>query len=256
MFNVCSYFNGQIDEHFQYFWHFSWIKIGKEFHRRAKKRIFSSIEIDWIWIEIKMELRTAIFPLYIISKVLCTCPFSLKTLRPSLFGSLITICQAIGYTFFHLWMVNHDMSSDSAKNLIRQLIDSYNRYSGFCAFCFLVIASMRNQAKIVSVIRNIEVIDRIFEQKLDTPIDNRQWRRYEQMSIACITILKFHLIIFHFQQQCLSANLLLHRDDFVFWMAKLLDVHSRFRSILWILLINVPGWVFDFFSLHYRSYRM
>lgn len=137
-----------------------------------------------------MELRKAIFPLYVVSKVLCTCPFSLKTLRPSLFGSVVTACQAIGYTFFHLWMVNHDMSADSAKNLIRQLIDSYNRYSGFCAFCFLVTASMWNQAKIVSVIRDIEVIDRIFEQKLDTPIDNRIWRRYVQ--IAFITILNFN----------------------------------------------------------------
>lgn len=143
-------------------------------------------------IKIRMDVRKAIFPLYIVSKLLCTCPFSLKTLRPSLFGSVVTICQAIGYTFFHLWMVNHDMSTDSAKNLIRQLIDSYNRYSGFCAFCFLVITSMWNQAKIVSVIRNVEVIDQIFEKKLDTPIDNRTWRRYVQLTITFITILNFN----------------------------------------------------------------
>lgn len=127
----------------------------------------------------QMELRKAILPLYIVSKVLCTSPFSLKTLRPSFFGSVVTICQAIGYTIFHLFLVNRDMSTESSKNLVRQLIDSYNRYSGFCAFCFLVIASTWNQAKIVTVIQNIEDIDRILEQKLETPVDNRTWRRYE-----------------------------------------------------------------------------
>lgn len=124
-----------------------------------------------------MKIRKALFPLHIVSKILCTSPFSLQSLQPSKIGSVVAMCQAIGYSIFHLWMVNRDMSTDSTKNLV-QLIDSYNHYSGFCAFCLLVIASTVNQGKIVAAIQNIEYIDKIFEEKLNTYIDNRRWRRY------------------------------------------------------------------------------
>lgn len=142
-----------------------------------------------------MELRKAILPLYIVAKVLCTSPFSLKPLWPSFFGTIITICQAIGYTIFHLWMVNRDLTAESTKNLVRQLIDSYNRYSGFCAFLFLVVISTWNQAKIVKVIQNIEDVDRMLEQKLDTHIDNRFWRRYKLIPFS--SILSSHNSIFN-----------------------------------------------------------
>lgn len=150
-----------------------------------------------------MKLRKAFFPLYVVSKLLCICPFSLMSLQPSILGSIITICQTIGYAIFHLWsvllnqnkckthsfgkcnrlilifrLVKRDISEETAKNVVRQLIDSYNRYSGFCVFCFVVIASTANQRKIVTVIRNIEEVDIIFEEKLNTPIDNHRWRRY------------------------------------------------------------------------------
>lgn len=165
----------------------------------------------------QMELRKAILPLYIVSKVLCTSPFSLKSLRPSFFGSVVTICQAIGYTIFHLWMVNRDMSAESTKNLVRQLIDSYNHYSGFCAFCFLVITSTWNQAKIVTVIQNIEDIDRIFEQKLETSVDNRSWRRYELLQFIFILTLPNNLANkFLFQQKCFTADLFLHCNNIIF----------------------------------------
>lgn len=125
-----------------------------------------------------MKLRKALLPLHIVSKILCTSPFNIRTLQPSAIGSFVTICQAICYVIFHLWMVNRDMSTDPTKNLVRQLIDSYNRYSGFCAFCFLVITSTLYQEKMVTIIQNIEFIDKIFEENLNTNIDNRLWRRY------------------------------------------------------------------------------
>lgn len=125
-----------------------------------------------------MKLRKALLPLYIVSKILCINPLSLKYFRPSKFGTILTICQAVGYIVFHLWMVNRDMSTDLTKNLVRQLIDSYNRYSGFCAFCFLVVTSLFTQNKIVTVIKNIEDIDNILETKLNVPNANKAWRRY------------------------------------------------------------------------------
>lgn len=81
-------------------------------------------------------------------------------------------------------LVNSDMSEETAKNVVRQLIDSYNRYSGFCALCFIVITSTANQRKIVTVIRNIEEIDEIFEEKLNTTVDNHRWRRYASMELC------------------------------------------------------------------------
>lgn len=123
-----------------------------------------------------LKLRIALLPLHIISKILCIGPFTLRTLQPSKYGIIITICQAMAYSIFHLWMSDRDMSGEN-KNMIRQLIDSYNRFSGFCAFCFLVVASICIQRNIVRVIRNIEEVDDMFEKKLIITIDNRKWRR-------------------------------------------------------------------------------
>lgn len=124
-----------------------------------------------------MRVRKAFIPLHLVSKVLCICPFSLNKLKPSRVGSLITIFQAICYTIFHLWMVNRDMSAESTKNLVGIIIDSYNRYSGFWAFCVLVIASIAMQQKVVQLIRQLEIVDLIFQQKFNIVVDNRVWRR-------------------------------------------------------------------------------
>lgn len=124
-----------------------------------------------------MEIRKAFIPLYVVSKVLCISPFSLKGLQPSRIGTIVTIIQAILYTIFHFWMVNRDMSNESSKNLVGIIIDSYNRYSGFCTFCVLVIASLAMQSKIVRTIKLLETIDAIFKQKFELIVDNGAWRR-------------------------------------------------------------------------------
>lgn len=124
-----------------------------------------------------LPLRKSMLPLYIISKILCTGAFSLKNLRPSTFGTIITICQAFGYCIFHAWSSRHNMSQ-SVKNMVRELIDTHNQYCGLCAFCFLVIASLFMQQNIVRIIRNLEDVDRIFQQKLNVAVDNRKWRRF------------------------------------------------------------------------------
>lgn len=129
-------------------------------------------------IEMALKLRKALLPLHFVSKVLCIGPFSLDKLKPSRSGSIITLCQVVGYSIFHIWMSNSDISAaDGTKNMVRHLIDSYNRFSGFCAFCFLVVASTRIQQKTVNIIRNIEHIDEIFQKKLNVTMDNRRWRR-------------------------------------------------------------------------------
>lgn len=126
-----------------------------------------------------LRLRKAIIPLHIVSKILCIGPFSLEKLQSSLFGSAITICQAIGYAIFHLWMTSRDMSTKEAKNMVRQLIDTYNRFSGFCALWFLVLATIFVQRRIVYIIETIELIDQKFQQKLNVTVDNEKWRRYD-----------------------------------------------------------------------------
>lgn len=127
-----------------------------------------------------MKLRKALFPLLIVSKILCINPLSLKRLRPSKIGTIITICQALGYTVFHLWTVNQDMSTDPLKNLVRKLIDTYNRYSGYCVFCFLVITSISTQNKVVAVIQNLENVDQMLKS-LDITVDNCSSRRYNSI---------------------------------------------------------------------------
>lgn len=126
---------------------------------------------------IKMEIRKAFIPLYVVSKVLCISPFSLKSLQPSRIGTILTIIQAILYTIFHIWMAKRDMSNESSKNLVGIMIDSYNRYSGYCTFCVLVIATLAMQSKIVRAIKLLETIDAIFKQEFKLIVDNCAWRR-------------------------------------------------------------------------------
>lgn len=124
-----------------------------------------------------MDIRKAFIPLYVVSKVLCISPFSLKNLQPSRIGTIVTIIQAIIYAIFHFWMANRDMSNESTKNLVGIMIDSYNRYSGFCTFGVLVIATLAMQSKIVWAIKLLESIDAIFKQELHFIVDNCTWRR-------------------------------------------------------------------------------
>lgn len=119
------------------------------------------------------------------------------------------------------------------------MIDSYNRYSGFCAFCFLVITSTATQRKIVTVIRNIEEIDEIFEEKLGTAVDNQRWMRYAFID-SCIYSSKWNFSLIYIRQKCCAADMLHHCADYCIWNAKLLDVHSRFGAFQWIL----PYYVF------------
>lgn len=158
-----------------------------------------------------LKLRKALFPLHFMSKVFCIGPFSLQKLQSSKSGTIITLCQAIAYTIFHLWMSDDDMSAES-RNMVRQLIDSYNRYSGFCAFCFLVVASTLVQKKIVRVIQNIEEIDWIFEQKLNVTVDNQKWRRFETRRIWIYCDFNWFYSLFHSNRKislqiclCISA---------------------------------------------------
>lgn len=125
----------------------------------------------------QLKLRKALLPLHIISKLLCIGPFSLEKLQPSKFGNVITLCEAISYSIFHIWMSNENLSTDSSKNMVRQLIDSYNRFSGLCTFCFLVVATIFVQRKILQLIQNIEHIDCVFLDKFNISVDNHRWKR-------------------------------------------------------------------------------
>lgn len=124
-----------------------------------------------------MKIGQALFPIHLVSKLFCVGPFALYNLRPSMLGSILTIAEAFGYIIFHLWMVNRDMSEESKKNLVGIIIDSYNRYSGFCAFCLLVGASVAMQHKIFNGIQILECVDYILEEKFKIATNNRIWRR-------------------------------------------------------------------------------
>lgn len=137
-----------------------------------------------------LSLRKAVLPLYISSKILCIGAFSLKKLRPSKIGTTVAILQAIGYCTFHLWS-SRQTTSQSSKNMVRQLIDAYNQYCGLCAFCFLIVASLLTQSQTIRIIQNVEDIDKIFQQKLGIAVDNRKWRRF-MSSCCCIIIENFH----------------------------------------------------------------
>lgn len=193
-----------------------------------------------------MKLRRALLPLHIVSKILCISPLSLKSFQPSKFDTALTICQAVGYTIFHLWMVNRDMSTDLSKNLVRQLIDSYNHYSGFCAFCVLVTASIFTQRKIVQVNQNIEDVDQILEKQLNITNKNAAFRRWTNLTknFSIFSLYHFKIVLrFSFQQKSLSTNMFLHSCNFNSWVAKLFDVYSRFGAVFGILPYYVSGLV-------------
>lgn len=66
-------------------------------------------------------------------------------------------------------MTNRDVSNESSS----LVIDSYNRnrYSGFCAFGVLVIATITMQSKIVRAIKLLEFIDDIFKEEFNLIVD-------------------------------------------------------------------------------------
>lgn len=126
------------------------------------------------------KLREFILPLYIVSKFFCTHPFSRKPLKTSFWGSTITLVIAIGYSVFHLTSAKRDMNmpeTGANANFVATIIDSFNRYSGFCNFCVLVIASIAVQGKIVRVIELCEDVDNLFKEKYNIIVDNYTWSR-------------------------------------------------------------------------------
>lgn len=118
-------------------------------------------------------------PLFIISTLLCTHSFIRKTLRTSLWGSSLAVTVAIGYSVFHLQSAQQKATNDDASktdtNAVTAIIDSYNRYSGFCGFAVIVIASIIVQENIVDVIRMLEHVDVVFAQDYALHVDNVSW---------------------------------------------------------------------------------
>lgn len=127
-----------------------------------------------------VKLRSALMPLYFVSKVLCIHPFSLNPLKSSPSGSILAVMMAIGYSIFHLMSASTDYVSDSEDgekaNLVGVIIDAYNRYSGFCAFCLLIAASICVQSHIVAAIRQLEDVDALFYRTYRLEVDNSKWR--------------------------------------------------------------------------------
>lgn len=62
-------------------------------------------------------------------------------------------------------------------NLVTIIIDSYNRYSGYCCSAILILSSIAFQGKIVKVIQILEEVDSLFEQKYAILVDNSTWFR-------------------------------------------------------------------------------
>lgn len=128
-----------------------------------------------------VRLRNALIPIYILSKILCIHPFSLSPLKCSTGGSILAISMAIGYSIFHLYSAKTDYASNDSKdeeksNLVAAIIDAYNRYSGFSAFCLLIISSIYLQNYVVKAIKQLEEIDVHFRQTYKFDVDNRNWR--------------------------------------------------------------------------------
>lgn len=165
-----------------------------------------------------LSLRKAMLPLHIFSKILCIGAFSLEKLRPSKLGTITTICQAMVYFVIHVWASRQNMSQ-TTKNMVHQLIDAYNQYSGLCAFYILVIISLCKQSKIVQTIRNIEDVDGIFQQKFCHCVENRKFRRYCYNFIFAFFPHQFYsqnfFGFFCFPQNCIATNFLIHDCDYI-----------------------------------------
>lgn len=127
-----------------------------------------------------LKLRKSLIPLYIVSKILCIHPFRRNPLNASIFGSFLAIVGAIGYGIFHLSAAQNNLNQTNStenSNLVAIIIDSYNRYSGFCCLLILIVASICVQRKIVEGIRILEEVDQLFESKLSIVVDNYKWSR-------------------------------------------------------------------------------
>lgn len=123
-------------------------------------------------------LRDSLLPLFIVSKISCTHTFSRKTLRTSFWGSLAAASVAIAYSIFHLDLAQRTLREENKQenvNAVAAIIDSYNRYSGFCGFAVIIVASLIVQKKIVHVIQLLEHVDSVLEQNYSIHVDNKLW---------------------------------------------------------------------------------
>lgn len=123
-------------------------------------------------------LRNSLLPLFIVSKISCTHTFSRKMLRTSFWGSLVAASVAIAYSIFHLDLAQRTLQEETNGenvNTVTAIIDSYNRYSGFCGFAVIIVASLTVQKKIVQFIQLLEHVDSVFEQNYSIHVDNKLW---------------------------------------------------------------------------------
>lgn len=126
-------------------------------------------------------LRDLLLPLFIISKVSCTHTFSRTSLRTSFSGSLIAAFLATAYSIFHLEAARRTLKADANEenvNAVTAIIDSYNRYSGFCGFGVNILASIVVQANIVRTIQLLEHVDFVLEHNYSLHVDNHLWIVY------------------------------------------------------------------------------
>lgn len=126
-------------------------------------------------------LRDSLWPLFIVSKISCTHTFSRKTLRTSRWGSLIAVFIAAAYSVFHIESAHRTLSDDEIvenTNAVTAIIDSYNRYSGFCGFAIIIVASIVIQGKIVHFIQLLEHVDGVLGQCYSMRVENNAWARY------------------------------------------------------------------------------
>lgn len=139
-------------------------------------RIHSSSIAEFIRTKMVWLLRDSLWPLCIISKVLCTHTFSRKELRTSVLGNLLAASMAIAYSVFHLDAAQRRaVGNEENVNTVTAIIDSYNRYCGFCGFAINIVTSIVVQKKIICTIQLLERVDFVLEQNYSLRVDNTTW---------------------------------------------------------------------------------
>lgn len=113
-----------------------------------------------------------------------------------MWGNSIAAFAAIAYSIFHLESAQRSLEEDNSEasaNAVAAIIDSYNRYSGFCGFVIIIVASLMVQEKIVRTIRLLERVDFVLEQHYALDVGNNVWMMYARQpcSLQLPTIKRF-----------------------------------------------------------------
>lgn len=124
------------------------------------------------------NLKSALLPLFLISKLFGICPFSIKNECVTYTGTISSFIILIAYCTFHIISVSDGLANTSNEpNFVTVTINSFNRHSGFVSLVILILMAIVHQKEVTKALRIMHKVDTMFKEEVNIKIDDSQYSR-------------------------------------------------------------------------------